>query len=150
MILWMLTALMMSSLSTSRTMIMSHFSSSLLYTTEFQTECAFGTYIITAYTRIAIIPPLAHLNILVFKFAVSATSPLSYSFIMSFSLQQSAIPKTTSQVIHVLIVIFVVDFEPLCITMTPTGNTDARYSTSNYVQGNVYFVNNNIHGRKCY
>ena len=106
----------------------------------------FGTYIIT-YTRIAVIPPLVH-NILVFKFAVSATSPLSYSFIMSFSLQPSAIPKTTSQVIHVLIVIFVVDFEPLCITMTPTGNTDARYSTSNYVQGNVYFVNNNIHGRK--
>ena len=43
-----------------------------------------------------------------------------------------------------------IDFEfgsiqrPLCIIMAPAGNTDARYSTSNKSQRDMYVVNINI------
>jgi hypothetical protein len=34
---------------------------------------------------------------------------------------------------------------PLCILMAPAGNTDARYSTFNDAQGNVYHVQGNMY-----
>ena len=96
---------------------------------------------------------------------IKSTRPGPYLYVIEFGygacslmryrwhFVESTIPKTSQRhkVIRVLICyINNIDFEfgsiqrPLCIIMAPAGNTDARYSTSNKSQRDMYVVNINL------